>query len=130
MLSEFPELELYVESAGTHGYHIGEPPDSRAITIAKKRGYDISHLRARKLDAEDFNRFDLILGLDSGHLNTLKQLHGEGCKAQVALFLDYAGLGNYASVPDPYYGTTRDFEHVLDLIEEGTRKLYQRLQAA
>jgi protein-tyrosine phosphatase len=105
-------LSLTLDSAGTHGYHIGEAPDPRTIAHAKKRGYDLSTLRARRVEQQDFDRFDWILALDHSHLDQLRALQPKNSRAQVRLLLDER------DVPDPYYGNAQHFEHVLDLTEE------------
>lgn len=118
-----------IDSAGTHGYHIGEAPDSRSVAHAKKRNFDISGLRARKVSPKDFTEFDLILGLDYEHVSLLRRMAPPGSTAAIELFLDYAGSQAGGEVPDPYYGSSRDFEHVLDLIESGSDALLKKLKA-
>src|SRR5690606_36618366 len=108
---------FHVDSAGTHGYHIGEAPDSRSVKAASKRGIDISTLRARKVLPEDFHGFDLILALDNGHFRQHELIRPSNGKAQLALFLPHAGTVSPTEVPDPYYRKPQDFEYVLDLIE-------------
>ncbi len=115
------------DSAGTHGYHIGEAPDKRTIATAKKRGIIMDDLRARQVHAADFNSFDLILGMDSGHVRLLKALAPDGHKAQIALFLEYAGMTDTTEVPDPYYGSQKDFDYVLNLIEAGVITMLNKL---
>ena len=112
------------DSAGTHAYHVGEPPDKRSIHSADKRGIALAHLRARKVTAQDFARFDVILGMDTGHVEFLRRM-GHASKANISLFLDFAGLGMH-DVPDPYYGGAQDFEHVLNLVEQGVDALLRR----
>jgi protein-tyrosine phosphatase len=127
MLAQRGLAHVVVDSAGTHSYHVGEAPDRRTIAAAQKRGYDLSTLRARKVTVQDFSQFDLILALDNGHLETLQLMQPKGSKAQVALFLEYAGATREAQVPDPYYGTFKDFEYVLDLCEAGASAMAERL---
>ncbi|MDX1975865.1 MAG: low molecular weight protein-tyrosine-phosphatase [Rickettsiales bacterium] len=115
-----------IDSAGTHDYHVGEAPDSRSINTAKKRGYDIGYLRARQVKDIDFNQFDLILGLDRCHVESLRSIAPRNKKANVALFLSYVGMGEQ-DVPDPYYGSQKDFEYTLDLIEAGCDLLLEKL---
>jgi protein-tyrosine phosphatase len=119
--------QFTIDSAGTHAYHIGEPPDPRSIAVAKKRDIDISGLRARKVLPKDFTEFDLILGLDYEHVTHLRRMAPSGSKAAIALFLDYADSVAGGDVPDPYYGSARDFEHVLDLIEAGSDALLKKM---
>nr|WP_246513051.1 low molecular weight protein-tyrosine-phosphatase [Azospirillum picis] len=115
------------ESAGTHAYHVGEPPDPRTQRAALARGIDLSGLRARKVTAGDFARFDHILAMDHGHLEQLRRIAPPGAGAALRLFLDDApGLAG-RSVPDPYYGGPDGFGEVLDLCEAGARGLLDRL---
>ena len=117
-----------IASAGTHGYHVGEAPDPRTIRTAKVRGYDLSILRARTVKAADFREFDLILAMDGGHYRFLQQLKPKDATATLALFCEYAGIGQ-CDVPDPYYGGARDFEACFELVEDGCRKLLEKLSA-
>ena len=117
---------IEADSAGTHGYHVGEPPDPRTITAAAARGFDLSALRARKVVQSDFERFDLILAMDRGHLEHLNAMRPVGARAAVKLFLSYhpGEPGEaFADVPDPYYGGPAGFEQVLDLSEHTCRAL-------
>ena len=118
---------IAVDSAGTHGYHVGEPPDPRAIAHARRRGYDLSGLRARRVKAEDFQRFDLILACDRGHHGLLRRLADKAEHARIAMFLDYAPELGFDEIPDPYYGTGADFERVLDIVERASEGLIQAL---
>lgn len=119
--------QVMVDSAGTHGYHIGEAPDSRSTTTAKNRGVMIDTLRARKISSKDFNEFDVILGLDEGHVEFLRKMAPANASAHIDLFLNYAGAGA-KEVPDPYYGSQKDFEYVLDLVETAMPSLIQKLK--
>ena len=112
--------KIGVDSAGTHGYHVGEPPDPRTQRVAKRRGVDLSALRARKIIAEDFVRFDHILAMDAGHLHILRRICPPAHQGKLSLFMD-------REVPDPYYGNVEDFEQVLYLAEEGGRAWIARL---
>lgn len=120
-------LALEVDSAGTHGYHAGDPPDERAIEAARRRGIDMSGLRARVVDAEDFRRFDLVLAMDEAVYGRLARIAPREYSARLRLFLDYAPQLGRRDVPDPYYGGATGFEEVLDLIEEGARGLLAEL---
>ena len=121
--------KLVIDSAGTHGYHVGEPPDSRAIAAARARGVKMDDLRARRIAPEDFDTFDLILAMDSGHRGILQRMDAQGGRpAKLSLFLDFAPDSGLTDVPDPYYGGTGDFEHVLDLVENGVAGLLRHLQ--
>lgn len=120
-------IDLEVDSAGTHGYHAGDAPDERAITAARRRGFDLATLRARVVEAADFERFDLVLAMDVAVLERLRELAPTQHADRLQLFLDFApGLGR-RDVPDPYYGGAAGFEEVLDLVEEGARGLLAAL---
>lgn len=119
---------IEVDSAGTHSYHLGDPPDSRAIAHAKRRGYDLSALRARQVKADDFRRFHLILACDLGHHGLLRRLADKAQHGRIALFLDYAPEMGLKEIPDPYYGGPEGFEHVLDIVERASAGLLAALQ--
>lgn len=112
-----------IDSAGTHAYHVGEPPDPRSVQCGATRGFDMKALRARKVRAEDFRLFDLILAMDSDHHDHLVALQPNGSKAEVKLFLDYHPQMKGGDVPDPYYGGAQGFTDVLDMIEEASKHL-------
>jgi len=112
-----------IDSAGTHAYHVGEPPDRRARQAAARRGYDLSAIRARQVEAADFLRFELILAMDRANLAALEELCPEGQKHKLRLFLSYARRAREDEVPDPYYGGGSGFERVLDLIEDAAEGL-------
>ncbi len=118
-----------IDSAGTHAYHVGEPPDRRSVAAARERGYDLSTIRARRVNDEDYHRFDLILAMDQDNLEQLVGWRPDDARADVKLLLDYASDERYrgASVPDPYYGGAKGFEHVLDLVEDATEQLLTAL---
>lgn len=118
---------VIADSAGTHSYHVGEPPDLRTQYAALARGVDLSALRARKVAAADFTRFDHILAMDHGHLAQLRRIAPLGTTASLRLFLDDAPGFEGREVPDPYYGGPDGFEEVLDLCEAGARGLLDRL---
>lgn len=120
---------VHVDSAGTHGFHIKEPPDPRAQAHAKRRGYDLSALRARRVQGEDFERFHRILAMDEGHLEWLQDAAPPGNRARVELLMAYASRHpDHRVVPDPYYGSPADFERVLDLVEDACAGLVAVLQ--
>jgi protein-tyrosine phosphatase len=120
-------LELQVDSAGTHGYHSGDAPDERSITAARRRGFDLSQLRARMVEDADFEKFDLVLAMDSAVLERLRALASPRHAERVRLFLEFAPALGRQDVPDPYYGGAAGFEEVLDLVEEGARGLLAAL---
>jgi protein-tyrosine phosphatase len=125
---EAPTLAISVDSAGTANYHPGSPPDRRSQAAARRRHYDLSGLRARQVRDEDFAAFDLILAMDRSNLQDLEERAPQGGRAKIQLFLDYAPEQPLREVPDPYYGGSRGFEEVLDLIETAARGLLRRLQ--
>ncbi len=117
-----------IDSAGTHGYHEGSPPDPRAIAHAAKRGYDISGLRAREVSPSDFERFDYIIAMDELNRRHLQSICPTRLKHKIELLLDYGGEVDEYEVPDPYYGSPKDFELALDLIEAGCEGLHEFIQ--
>jgi protein-tyrosine phosphatase len=120
-----------VDSAGIGGWHVGDPPDSRAIRCARRRGYDLTPQRARQLRAADYGDFHLILGMDSGHESHLSGQRPPDARAEVRLFLDFLPPTDPQAgqdVPDPYYGGPADYEHSLDLIERGMPGLIAALR--
>lgn len=126
--SEAPDLAIEVESAGTAGYHIGEPPDSRSQQAALRRGYDMSAQRARIVAPEDFESFDLILAMDQSNLTVLRRRAPVAVRERVRLFLEFAPETGTTEVPDPYYGGDTGFEEVLDLVEAASRGLITHLR--
>ena len=117
------------DSAGTHGYHTGDPPDERSIATARRRGIEMSDLRARVVEPMDFDRFDLVLAMDEAVYDQLKRVAPQGRSQKVRLFLEFAPQLGRRDVPDPYYGGAAGFEDVLDLVEEGARGLLAALAA-
>jgi protein-tyrosine phosphatase len=119
---------LVVDSAGTHGYHEGHPPDRRAIAAARKRGYDLTPLRARQLVAADFQRFDYVLGMDAHNLREMQLLVPNGHAGFVGRLLQFAPQLGLLDVEDPYYGGDREFEAVLDQVEVAVDGLLAELR--
>lgn len=119
---------VHVDSAGTHGYHVGEPPDRRTIAAAARRGYLLDSLRARRFEPSDFERFDYVIAMDRENLVQLEMHAGAEHRQRVSLFLSFAqGIGE--EVPDPYYGGAAGFERVLDMVEEASRGLLETLRS-
>lgn len=114
---------IEIDSAGTHAYHIGEPPDPRARQTAQRRGIDLSRQRARRAIAEDFEAFDYVLAMDEANHRALSELCPPGFETRLSLFMDYAPHREQREVPDPYYGGTNGFERVFDMVEEAARGL-------
>lgn len=125
-----PWLGVEIDSAGTHDYHVGEAPDSRAVAAAARRGIDLSGLRARQVDEQDFERFDLILAMDRLNREVLLDRAPAVARERIRLFMEYAGEPEAMDVPDPYYGGPLGFEHVLDLAEEAAAGLLERVLSA
>lgn len=107
-----------VDSAGTGSWHIGDPPDPRAIATAATNGTDIATLRGRQVEAADFQRFDLILALDRSNLATLKAKAPRNATARLALFMEET-TGRAVDVPDPYFGAQDGFETVYTMLFDG-----------
>jgi protein-tyrosine phosphatase len=124
---EASQLALHFDSAGTAGYHVGDPPDARSVRAALARGYDLSALRARQLAVDDFRRFDLLLAMDERNLAHMRQIAPGGFADRAQLFLSFAPETGYRAVPDPYYGEAAGFDTVLDLAEHGVRGLFRAL---
>lgn len=120
--------DVEVDSAGTHAYHIGEPPDPRSQKVAASRGYDLGHLRARRVVTADFLRFDLILAMDRNNLAMLREACPPAEQHRIGLLLEYARDAQHDEVPDPYYGGPEGFEKVLDLIEDGCAGVIEELR--
>ena len=106
-----------VDSAGTADYHVGSPPDRRAITHGERRGLAMKALRGRQVTAADFDVFDIVFAMDEHNLANLERLRPAGSRAQLALFMSCAPEAGVREVPDPYYGSAEGFERVLDLID-------------
>lgn len=125
-------LDALVEadSAGTHDYHIGEPPDARSQQAAARRGYDLGGLRARQVAVEDFAAFDYVLAMDRTNHAALLRLCPQQYRDRVRLFLDFAPACGVREVPDPYYGGARGFEAVLDLVEAAAQGLCDEISKA
>lgn len=116
-----------VDSAGTHAYHVGEPPDVRAIAAAHRRGIDLGGMAARKIQREDFATQDLIVALDEGHFDILHRMQPNGAHAAVHMMLEFAPRLEERDVPDPFFGGDAEFEYALDLIVEASEGLLERL---
>lgn len=114
------DKQWLIDSAGTHAYHVGEPPDRRSQQAASPRGYSMQSITARQVMADDFNRFDWILAMDQQNLSLLRQIQPANSNAQLGLMLDYAIRPEWqgSDVPDPYYGGVDGFAEVLDRLEE------------
>lgn len=117
---------IVVESAGTHAYHVGSPPDRRAHAAAERRGISLVDIRARRVSDDDFERFDYIIAMDEDNVERLKDQSPLEHHSKVRLFLEFSSSGQ-REVPDPYYGGAAGFERVLDLVEDASRGLLKTL---
>ncbi|UCD68311.1 MAG: low molecular weight phosphotyrosine protein phosphatase [Betaproteobacteria bacterium] len=114
---------VVVDSAGTHGYHVGEQPDRRSVRAAARRGYDLTGLRARQLAVSDFVEFDHLLAMDREHKFILEKGAPDEHLQKVSMFMDFSQKFGGYEVPDPYCGGEQGFEFVLDMIEDGAAGL-------
>jgi low molecular weight protein-tyrosine phosphatase len=120
--------EIYIDSAGTHDYHIGESPDPRTRQAAMQRGYDMSTLRGRQVSRADFRGFDYVLAMDNSNLSILRRLRPEDAAGHLGLFLEFATQHDEREVPDPYYGGEEGFERVLDMVEDASAGLLHHIR--
>jgi len=120
--------QILIDSAGTHDYHIGDPPDARTQRAAKLRGYDMSQLRGRQVVAGDFYRFDYVLAMDEANLDILKRLRPRDAQSHLGLFLEFAERQTEREVPDPYFGGADGFERVLDMVEDAAAGLLKHIR--
>ena len=121
---------IRVDSAGTHAYHVGEAPDPRTQAAARARGYDLSALRARRVEVEDFKRFDLVLAMDHGNRAFLARLSPPAERHKLKLVMEYARRYALSEVPDPYCGGADKFERVLEMLEDATEGLLQTIRSS
>jgi len=122
-------FDCFIDSAGTGGWHQGDPPDPRSIEHGEARGYDFSGQSSRKVTRDDFTRFDYILAMDHDNLSHLKRMTPRDYPGHVSLFLDFHPEMFGQPVPDPYYGGARGFDHVVELIERASDGLLEHLKA-
>jgi len=114
---------IEIDSAGTHDYHIGAPPDERSRKAAAERGYDMSKLRGRQVCAADFVAFERILAMDEDNLSLLKRRCPDTHRHKLGLFMEYSQTFTTREVPDPYYGGSDGFKQVLDMVEDAAQGL-------
>ncbi|UCV01784.1 low molecular weight protein-tyrosine-phosphatase [Azonexus sp. IMCC34842] len=117
-----------VDSAGTHGYHVGEAPDARTQRAAAARGYNLTQFRARKVARQDLDYFDLILAMDRSNLENLLRMATPEQKTRIKLFMEFAKNFDDEEVPDPYYGLGHGFDLVLDMVEDGAQGLIDEIR--
>lgn len=122
-------LDAEVDSGGTGHWHIGAPPDTRAIEVAARNGVDIASLRARQVYADDFDRFDHVVALDRANLDHLRRMKPPGAKAELSLLLDHVPGREGEAVADPYHGDHSQFDIAWDDVAAGTAALAGRLAA-
>ena len=120
--------KVEVDSAGTHGYHVGEAPDSRTQRAASVRGYNLSQFRARKVARQDLDYFDLVLAMDKSNLDNLRRIATPEQQEKLGLFMDYSKNFDDDEVPDPYYGLGHGFDLVLDMIEDASQGLIENIK--
>lgn len=123
------EGRVEVDSAGTHGYHVGEAPDQRTMRAAASRGYDLANMRARKVAPQDLDYFDLILAMDRNNLEVLRRICPPEKYERLGLFMSYAKNFDDDEVPDPYYGLGHGFDLVLDMVEDAAHGLIESIEA-
>lgn len=119
---------IAIDSAGTHSYHVGEPPDPRAQRAAGRRGYDLAMLRGRQVSRADFLEFDYLLAMDEVNLRALERLCPSQHAHKLRLFMEFGANVAPREVPDPYYGGEQRFERVLDMVEDASRGLLAHLR--
>lgn len=120
---------VHIDSAGTHDYHVGSPPDERSSHHASLRGYDLSDQRARQVQPADFERFDLILAMDNGHMDLLEDDCPPQHRGKLRRMMEFAPPGIADEVADPYYGGKQGFETVLDHIEAACDGLLRHIRS-
>lgn len=120
--------KVEVDSAGTHGYHVGEAPDSRTQRAAAMRGYNLSQLRARKVARQDLDYFDLILAMDKSNFDNLQRMASPEQLERIKLFMSYSRNFDDDEVPDPYYGLGHGFDLVLDMVEDASLGLIDEIK--
>jgi len=118
---------IATDSAGTHDYHVGEPPDRRAQQAASRRGYDLSALRGRQVSRGDFGEFDYLLAMDETNLRALERMCPSRHAHKLKLFMTFSTGEALREVPDPYYGGEQGFERVLDMVEQAAQGLLRHL---
>lgn len=119
---------IEVDSAGTHGYHVGESPDPRTQRAAATRGYDLSTIRARKVTPADLEYFNFVLAMDKNNLEVLRTLCPPELSGRLDLFMRYSPNFDDDEVPDPFYGLGHGFDLVIDMVEDAAKGLLDELE--
>ena len=122
------DKRIAVDSAGTHSYHVGNPPDPRSQATARARGVELGDLRARRFEAGDYHAFDYVIGMDHGNIADMRAVRPDDGRAQLHLMLAFSTAFDEAEVPDPYYGDD-GFERVFDMIEDASKGLLTRIRS-
>jgi protein-tyrosine phosphatase len=117
-----------IDSAGTHSYHVGHAPDSRAVDTASDFGVDISGLRARKVNVSDFHNYDLIVAMDRSNFEDLVAIQPPGSSASLKMMMGYHPEGHPGEVPDPYYGGADGFVYMCELLDSATAGLLKDVE--
>ena len=120
--------EIHIDSAGTHDYHVGNPPDRRAQQAASQRGYDLTSLRGRQVSPADFEHFDYVLAMDFDNLANLQRICPKQHSNKVHLLMEYSEKFDAREVPDPYFGGPQGFEMVLDMVEDAAEGLLRTIR--
>ncbi|MGA9573121.1 MAG: low molecular weight protein-tyrosine-phosphatase [Lysobacterales bacterium] len=122
--------QISIDSAGTHGYHTGQAPDSRAVATAQNFGVDIGHLRARKVSVSDFEDYDLIIAMDHNNYEDLQRIRPSGSKASLKMMMQYHPHAPFEEVPDPYYGGMEGFNMMCKLLQSATQGLLKNIEGS
>lgn len=122
------EKQIEIDSAGTHAYHVGEAPDNRAQEVARRRGIELAHLKGRQVAENDMLEFDYVLAMDFENYDNLLNICPDGYESRISLFLSHAENMDTEEVPDPYYGGNSGFDHVLDMTEEASIGLLDKIR--
>ena len=119
---------IEIDSAGTHAYHVGNPPDARSAATALERGIDLSDLRARQVTVDDFATYDYVIAMDRENHGNLMRLCPENYRERIHMFMDFADDWSNAEVPDPYYGGGSGFDRVFDMVESASLGLLAHIK--
>ncbi|MDG6778295.1 low molecular weight phosphotyrosine protein phosphatase [Thiomicrorhabdus sp. zzn3] len=120
--------QVEIDSAGTHAYHVGNPPDERSVKVARGRGIEMKDLRARKVDFGDFIQYDYVLAMDDANYSILKEMALPEHYDKISMFLDFAENWEEREVPDPYYGGPEGFDRVFDMVTDASRGLLEEIR--
>ena len=121
--------QIEIDSAGTHSYHVGSPPDNRAQATARSRGFDLSDLRARRAESIDFERFDYVIAMDYDNHSGLSAICPSGFESRLHMFMSFAPQRGAKEVPDPYYGGDQGFENVFDMVTDASEGLLAHIRS-